>query len=235
MATTLKFLTVLPKGNHTATVIFMHGLGDSGYGWKPIADQLARDPSFQHVKWVLPHAPSIPCTANGGFLMPGWFDIISFSFGGPEDEPGALKSREDVNNFIEQEINQGIPANRIVLGGFSQGGAMSLVTGLTSTHKLAGLTVLSGWFAIRGKVKELLGQHTAAIPIFWGHGGDDPLVPLSIGKLSKEELKEVGVGEATGPGEPGISFNEYPDLDHAADMQEIRDWASWLKKVIPPS
>ena len=85
------------------------------------------------------------------------FDIITFDFNGPEDEPGALKSRNEVNKFIEQEINQGIPANRIVVGGFSQGGAMSLVTGLTSTHKLAGLAVMSGWFAVRGKVKEVRG------------------------------------------------------------------------------
>jgi len=235
MANPLKTLVVPPKGKHTATVIFMHGLGDSGYGWKPVADQLARDPSFQHIKWVLPHAPVVQCTANGGMPMPGWFDIITFDFTGPEDESGILQSRENVNKVIEQEINEAIPSNRIVVGGFSQGGSMTLVTGLTSPHRLAGLTVLSGWFAVREKVKELLGQSATTTPIFWGHGVDDPLVPLSIGKLSKQELGGIGVKEAEESGKPGVFFKGYPGLGHSADMQEIDDWAHWLKKVIPPA
>ncbi|KAF9780322.1 Phospholipase/carboxylesterase [Thelephora terrestris] len=235
MATSMKLLVVPPKGNHTATVIFMHGLGDSGYGWKPVADQLSRDSSFQHIKWVLPHAPTVRCTANGGMPMPGWFDILSFDFKGPEDETGILYSRDAFNNLIEQEIKEGIPADRIVIGGFSQGAAMTLVTGLTTPHKLAGLTILSGWFAIRGKVKELLGQHATTVPIFWGHGADDPLIPLEMGKFSKAELEKIGGKEAKEPGEPGIFFKEYPGLAHSADTQEIDDWASWLKKVIPSS
>jgi len=233
MATPLKFLTVPPKGNHTATVIFMHGLGDSGYGWKPVADQLSRDPSFQHIKWVLPNAPIVPCTANGGMSMPGWFDIPNFQFTGPEDETGILNSRNAVNDLIEQEINGGIPANKIVVGGFSQGGALTLVTGLTTPHKLAGLTVMSGWFAIRGKVKALLGQHATAVPIFWGHGVDDTLIPLQLGRLSKGELEKIGGKEAEESGEPGIFFKEYPGMGHSANPREINDWASWLKKVIP--
>jgi len=235
MASSLKTLIVPPKGKHSATVIFMHGLGDSGYGWSPVADQLSRDPGFQHIKWVLPHAPTVPCTANGGMPMPGWFDILSFGFKGPEDETGILQSRDEVNKLIAQEVDEGLPPNRIVVGGFSQGGAVALATGLTAELKLAGLTVLSGWFPIREKVKGLLRSPATTLPIFWGHGKDDQLVPLSIGELSKEELKTVGVSETKEPGEPGILFNVYPNLAHSADMQEIKDWANWLKKVIPPA
>jgi len=235
MASSLKMVTVPPKGAHTATVIFLHGLGDTGYGWKPVADQLSRDPSFQHVKWVLPHAPTVPCTANGGMIMPAWFDIFSFGFKGPEDEAGMLKTRDEVNKLITQEINDDVPPSRIVVGGFSQGGAMTLATGLTTQHKLAGLAVLSGWFPIRLKIKELLESPATTVPIFWGHGEDDPLVPLALGKLSKDELEGVGVKEAKASGEPGVSFHIYPGLGHSTDTQEIKDWANWLKKVIPPS
>ncbi|KAF9651266.1 Phospholipase/carboxylesterase [Thelephora ganbajun] len=235
MASSLKVLTVPAKAKHTATVIFMHGLGDSGYGWKPVADQISRDSSFHHIKWVLPHAPTVPCTANGGMPMPGWFDIFSFGFKGPEDETGILHSRDKVNTLIEQEIESGLSADRIVVGGFSQGAAMTLATGLTTEHKLAGLTVLSGWFPIREQIKGLLRSPTTTVPIFWGHGEDDPLVPLSLGHLSKEELKNVGVNETKESGEPGIFFKAYPDLGHSADEQEIVDWANWLKKVIPPA
>jgi len=235
MASSLKMISLPAKGKHTATVIFIHGLGDSGYGWKPVADQLGRDQAFQHIKWVLPHAPTVPCTANGGMPMPGWFDIFSFGFKGPEDESGILQSRDEINKVITQEISGGVPPNRIVVGGFSQGGAMTLATGLTTQHKLAGLAVLSGWFPIKFKIKELLGSPATTVPIFWGHGEDDPLVPLALGKLSKDELEGVGVKEAKESGEPGISFNTYPHLGHSTDMREINDWASWLKKVLPPN
>ena len=179
------------------------------------------------------------------------FDIIAFGFTGPEDEPGILQSRENVNKLIEQEISEGIPSNRVVLSGFSQGGAMTLVTGLTSPHQLAGLTVLSGWLAIRGKVKEvravvsrqqlrglirlsqLLGQPATTTPIFWGHGVVDPLVSLSIGERSKQELEKIGVKVVEESGKPGVFFKGYPGLGHSADTQEIDDWAHWLKEVIP--
>jgi len=165
--------------------------------------------------------------------MSGWFDILSFEFEGPEDETGILKSRDEVTRLIDQEVKDGTPANRIVVGGFSQGGAMSLATGLTTEHDLAGITVLSGWFAIKEKVKDLLKSHATTVPIFWGHGVDDHLVSLSLGKLSMEELRKVGVDKAEEPGKPGVSFNMYSGLGHSASEQEIEDWASWLKKVLP--
>jgi len=235
MASSLKTLIVPSGGKHTATVIFMHGLGDSGYGWKPVADQLSRDQGLQHVKWVLPHAPSMPCTANGGMVMPAWFDIFSFGFKGPEDETGILRSKDEVEKLIAQEVDAGLPANRIVISGFSQGGAITLATGLTTARQLAGLTVLSSWLPIKDKIKGLLGSATTTTPIFWGHGEDDQLVPLSLAEASKEELKNVGVSEAKEPGEPGIFFRTYPDLSHEANAKEINDWASWLKKVVPPA
>jgi len=142
---------------------------------------------------------------------------------------------DKVRKLIEQEITEGVPSNRIVVGGFSQGGAMALATGLTASQKLAGITVLSGWFSIREEIKKRLQPLATAVPIFWGHGVNDPLVPLSIGKLSKQELEKVGVKEAKESGQPGIFFKEYPGLSHSAHPGEINDWANWLQQVIPPS
>lgn len=151
----LKFLTVPAAAKHTATVIFVHGLGDSGHGWKPVADMFKTEPSLRHIKWILPHAPTIPITANMGMEMPGWFDIYSFGFKGVEDEDGMLQTVATLQTIINTEIEQSnISSDRIVLGGFSQGGAMSLLTGLTSKdHKLGGIVSLSGWLPMNAKVQ----------------------------------------------------------------------------------
>ncbi|KAL0945649.1 hypothetical protein HGRIS_014803 [Hohenbuehelia grisea] len=133
-------------------------------------------------------------------------------------------------------LEAGIDPGRIVLGGFSMGGAMTLLTGLSIKEQLGGLVVLSGWLPLRNKLKSMLSSHAKDVPIFWGHGADDPLVQLRWGKLSKDVLtsSEIGIPEALSPSEgKGLSFNVYPGLQHSASDRELDDAKTWLKKVLP--
>jgi len=233
-------LVVRATAKHTATVIFVHGLGDSGHGWKPIADMFKRDEGLQHVKWILPHAPVEPVTANMGMSMPTWFDIYSFGFDCAEDDKGMLKTKSALEQIIKAEVEEGIAQERIVLGGFSQGGAMSLLTALTTPGKLGGLAVLSGWLPLRQKVKEMMSTNVSNLPIFWGHGKNDPLVTYpKMGKPSADFLvDELGVKrvdeDSQTTGIPvGLEFYGYEGVVHSASEEELDDLRNWLKRVIP--
>jgi len=234
----LKYLTVpAARGKHTATVIFVHGLGDSGHGWKPVAYKLSVNPDLQHIKWVLPHAPVMAVTANMGMTMPSWFDIFSFDLS-TEDEPGMLKTVHSLNQLISAEIEAGVPAERIVLGGFSQGGAMSLLTGLTTERKLGGVAVLSGWLPLQKKFKAMINDYVKELPLFWGHGVSDPLIKYQYAVASIDFLKsQVGVSEVGVPAPPvkpiGLSFHGYTELQHSTCEEEIDDLSEWLSNVIP--
>ncbi|KDQ64133.1 hypothetical protein JAAARDRAFT_27753 [Jaapia argillacea MUCL 33604] len=230
----LKFLTVSPRSKHTATVIFVHGLGDTGHGWKPVADMFRTDPGLSHVKWVLPHSPTRAVTANMGMEMPSWFDILSFGFDSPDDEQGMLQSVHSLNSLISSEIDNGIEASNIVLGGFSQGGAMSLLTGLTTERKLAGLVIMSGWLPLKNKFKSMTSAHANTVPIFWGHGTEDPLVKYQFALSSVQFLKsQIKVPEADGTSIRGLSFNSYPGVGHSTNQKELDDLREWLKKALP--
>ncbi|KAL4062861.1 Phospholipase/carboxylesterase/thioesterase [Scleroderma yunnanense] len=222
---------------HTATVVFMHGLGDTGYGWLPAARSLTKtNPTLQHIKWILPHAPSKPVTANHGLSMPAWFDIYNFSFTGSEDRKGMLESAGVLETLIQKEINEsGLHPSRIVLGGFSQGGAMSLLTGLTAQSRLGGLVILSAWLPLRKELKGMLTPHAASLPVFWGHGADDLLIPHSIARRSVERLtQDFGFPSQNEFGsDSGLKLVTYPDLDHSTSEKELDDVAEFLKHVVP--
>ncbi|KAI0784853.1 Phospholipase/carboxylesterase [Abortiporus biennis] len=236
----LSYASVAARTKHTATVIFVHGLGDSGYGWQPVADMFSQDPALNHVKWILPHAPKRPVTVNGGTLMPAWFDILSFnrkSEDDGDDEEGMLQSRESLIELIKNEVQSGIPSERIVLGGFSQGGVMTLLTGLTSEQKLGGLIVLSARLALKTKMTEMITKHATSLPIFWGHGQSDPIVKYAWGVSSAEFLtKTLGVKQLnqTDPvGSIGLNFHTYPSLPHSTSPEEMADLHHWLVSVLP--
>ncbi|KAJ8087022.1 hypothetical protein PM082_005847 [Marasmius tenuissimus] len=235
-ATALQHIVVPAVAKHTATVIFVHGLGDTGHGWKPVADMFGTDSSLSHVKWVLPHAPQRPITANMGMVMPGWFDIKSFEgFKAAEDEAGMMESVRGLTQLIDAEIALGLPANRIVLGGFSQGAAMSLLTGLTSEKpQLAGVVVLSGWLPLRQKFKETVSSYAKSTPVFWGHGTADPLVKLELANESIEALKSLGFTITSGVEDTkGLSYNTYAGVAHSTNLKELDDLKGWLTKVLP--
>jgi len=234
-AISLKCLTIPAVAKHTATVVFVHGLGDTGHGWQPVADMFKVDPDLAHVKWVLPHSPVRPVKANMDIVMPSWFDIYSFGFDTDEDEKGMVDSARLINQVITSEIDSGIDANRIVLGGFSQGGTMSLMTGLTSGRKLAGLAVLSGWLPLRNKFKSMASPNASSIPVFWGHGSVDPLVKAEYSKTSSEFLvHQLGMPIASSEDvKKGLSYHVYDGIGHTATPKELADLKEWIKKVIP--
>ncbi|KAH7343877.1 Phospholipase/carboxylesterase [Rhizoctonia solani] len=226
-AAALKSIIVPPRAPHTATIIFSHGLGDTGDGWKPVATMLASQ--FPYAKWILPHAPVRPITINGGLEMPGWFDLYSLGKSDDqEDEEGILKSSALIKELVEAENAAGIPNERIVIGGFSQGAALSLVHGLTTEKKYAGLAILSGWFPMRNRLQSLLSSNAASTQIFWGHGTSDGVVPYKFGQLSVQHMQK-NLNFAN------IQFNSYKGMAHSADQQEIADLGAWLRNIIPPS
>ncbi|WWC98112.1 acyl-protein thioesterase 1 [Kwoniella sp. B9012] len=237
MASQLKHLKVSPKEAHTATVIFLHGLGDSGHGWLPVAKMLWS--SFPNVKWILPHAPQIPITLNGGMTMPGWFDLSSLdnlTDSTYDDESGMLASVAAVDKLIQNEVDAGIPENKIILGGFSQGGVISILTALTSKRKLGGVVGLSTWVGLNHKIENLKSAHANEIPIFWGHGTADPVVNYEYGQQSIElltkKLEFPLLSKGTTFQRPGVRFESYQGLPHSSSPQEIEDLKGWLVEAL---
>ncbi|KAJ1679413.1 hypothetical protein EV182_002103 [Spiromyces aspiralis] len=209
---------------HTATMIIVHGLGDSGHGWTHVALYLKR--YMPHIKFVLPHAPARRITINGGMAMPGWYDICDLgnNIERKQDEEGMMESRRYIQGLIDEEIRSGIPSDRIVLGGFSQGGAMTLLTGLTCPHKLAGLAVLSGYLPIHKKIFSLSTDQSKSVPIFQVHGEVDQVIDFSLAEQSQVELKK---------NEYNVEFHKYPDMGHEACQEEVSHLLTFLKKIIP--
>ncbi|KAJ1851030.1 hypothetical protein LPJ73_003188 [Coemansia sp. RSA 2703] len=219
----LSTVVVKARQAHTATLIFIHGLGDSGYGWKPVAEVLSRQ--LPHVKFVLPNAPEQPVTLNAGFRMPSWYDIRSLNkLANDEDEAGMNSSMVKINQVIQAELDQGIPANRIVLGGFSQGGAMTLFTGLQTEYRLGGLVVLSGYLPMRERLLSRATEASKKIPIFQAHGTADEVVKYQYGQMTQEALKKSGYI---------VEFNEYENMGHQSCSEELNDLKEFLEKQIP--
>ncbi|KAL1992849.1 hypothetical protein VTN49DRAFT_3605 [Thermomyces lanuginosus] len=218
---------------HTATVIMAHGLGDSGAGWMGLAQNWRRRGKFEEVSFVFPNAPMIPITVNFGATMPGWYDIAHL---GPnmdieeakknQDEKGILRSRDYFNSLIKEEIEKGISPSRIILGGFSQGGVMSLFTGITNAHKLGGIFGLSCYLLLSDGLKEHLPNGelpNQKTPIFIAHGTDDSVVKYQFGEMTAKSLKERGFN---------VDFHTYHGLDHSADPMEIQDLENFIDKIL---
>ncbi|KAM0326197.1 hypothetical protein ACHAQA_006794 [Verticillium albo-atrum] len=230
-------------GRHTATVIFSHGLGDTGHGWASAVENWRRRQRLDGVKFILPNAPMIPITANGGMQMPGWFDlrdrandrIVKSVLDGSieslranEDDSGVRVSTGYFHGLIQAEVDSGIPSERIVLGGFSQGGAMALFAGLTAPVKLGGIVGLSCWLLLSGKFGEEIKEETKALnketKVWMGHGGSDPLVRPELGKLSAESLKNLGFD---------VTLKFYPGMAHSACLEELDEVEAFLSERLP--
>ncbi|XP_061454812.1 acyl-protein thioesterase 1 [Rhineura floridana] len=208
----------------TATVIFLHGLGDTGHGW---AEAFAGIKS-PHIKYICPHAPVMPVSLNMNMAMPSWFDIIGLAPDSQEDEAGIKQASENVKTLIEQEVRNGIPSSRIILGGFSQGGALSLYTALTTHQKLGGVVALSCWLPLRTSFPQgAINCVNKDIPILQCHGDHDPLVPLMFGSVTSETLKTM-----LNPG--NINFKTYSGMMHSSCIEEMRDVKQFIDKHLPP-
>ncbi|KAI7902766.1 Phospholipase/carboxylesterase/thioesterase [Cokeromyces recurvatus] len=219
-------IIVSAKTKQTATVLWLHGLGDTGAGWSFLAEELSS--LFPYIKWIFPNAPIKPVTLNNGYPMPAWFDITGLdkSHLKQEDEKGMLDSVASMNQIIRDEVNSGIPSNRIIVGGFSQGCVLSLLTGLTSEYKLGAIIGCSGWLGLSSKFSSLASEANKNTPILMCHGDNDPVVLPQYGKESAELLQTLGYN---------VTRKTYPGLPHSANDTEIRDIAEFIKKHIPPT
>jgi phospholipase/carboxylesterase len=205
----------------TGAVIWLHGLGADGHDFAPIVPQLVA-PDERPLRFLFPHAPVVPVTVNGGMAMRAWYDILGFGPGIPQDEAGIRATDGLVRELISRENQRGIPASRIVLGGFSQGGAISLFSGPRYPEKLAGIMGLSCYMLLEDLLPAERNRANYTTPVFMGHGTQDPMVDIRMGAQARE-LLEAG-------GHP-VEWHAYP-MPHSVCPQEIDDIAAWLRKVL---
>ncbi|KAF7310482.1 Phospholipase/carboxylesterase [Mycena chlorophos] len=246
---TVEFISVPAKSTHSATIILVHGLGDSGHGLKHLALQLQAQ-GLEHCKFILPSAPIRAITANSGRRMPAWYDVKAFTPASPDDEAQMLESLAWIEELVAAEVDAGTPLERIVVGGFSQGATLSLLLGLVSAKRVRGVLVLSGRLPLRDaasqypKLKELKPNFKLATPhatskstpIFWAHGVADPLITHQLALSSVEFLTSVlGVQKSAANNDDinGLTFKSYPNLGHSIDEQEISDLTDWLHRALP--
>lgn len=222
----MQALTVSPVAKHTATVIFLHGLGDTGHGWKFLADTARSANRLANVKFIFPHARENPVTLNGGMPMPSWYDIKSLDRLSDEvqDKSGILDSVSVLKDYISQEISAGIDSRRIVIGGFSQGCAVTLATSVLLDKKIGGFVGISGYLPIPQTLEGLTSDTNARTPYFMGHGTSDNVVDIKFGRMSRDLLKSTF--KAT-----NVTWKEYAGLGHGIDPQELDDVLDFLDKV----
>ena len=207
--------------NPTASIIVLHGLGADGNDFLPIAEELQLG-AIGPVRFVFPHAPVRPVTINGGMAMRAWYDLLHADLVRREDEAGLRASRLDIEALIAKERERGIAASRIVLAGFSQGCAMTLLTGLRHTERLAGLIGLSGYLPLADTSAAERSAASMALPVFMAHGRDDTVIPLARAAASRDALQALGCV---------VDWHEYP-MAHSVCAQEVGDLNRWLLKVL---
>jgi phospholipase/carboxylesterase len=201
----------------THSIIWLHGLGADGHDFAPIVPELV-DPAWPALRFVFPHAPVRPVTINNGMSMRAWYDITGFDLTSRQDEAGIRASIGEVQTLIAREHERGVPSERIVLAGFSQGGAIALAGGLRHAQPLAGIVALSTYLPISTTLAPERSAANARVPIFWGHGSADPVVVLQRGLDSRRLLETLGYT---------IDWHTYP-MPHSVCAEEIVDLRSWL-------
>jgi phospholipase/carboxylesterase len=207
------------RKNPDCAVIWLHGLGADGNDFSPIVPEL-RLPVDLGIRFIFPHAPSIPVTVNGGFVMPAWYDILEMDIDRTIDIKGLLQSAEQVNDLIAKELDRGIESSRIIVAGFSQGGAVAYQVVLSHEKPLGGLLAMSTYFASSDIIKTSTVNST--IPIEIHHGIHDPVVPERLGSEAAKELGMRGYK---------VEYRTYP-MEHAVCPEQIGDISYWLQKNI---
>jgi phospholipase/carboxylesterase len=203
-----------------SAVIWMHGLGADGSDFVPIVSELGL--SERAVRFVFPHAPLQPVTINGGYVMRAWYDIGYQDLSLKEDEKGVRESQHAIERLIAREVERGIPVGRIVLAGFSQGGAIGLQTGLRHPARLAGVMALSSYLPLPDKLAGEGSEANRDVPIFMAHGTEDPIVPLKLAAASCSRLLTMGYQ---------VEWHEY-DMPHAVCREELERIGEWLARVL---
>lgn len=228
----LQYLTVpsSPISNHTSTCFILHGLGDSGSGWRSVAQILSR--KLPMTKFILPHARNKPVTLNRGYSMPAWYDIYDLHEGAKQDKAGILQSVKEILELVAEEERKGISRDKIVIGGFSQGGAISLATGLLfksipgneEKDPFAGILALSTYLPIQEYFEEKKALIPAQTPIYMCHGTDDQVIDYTWARKSKTVMKDNL--ECS-----NVKFETMPEVGHSIDENSIESIAKFLKKV----
>jgi phospholipase/carboxylesterase len=201
------------------TVLWLHGLGADGHDFAPIVPELVRR-DWPALRFVFPHAPQRAVTINGGARMRAWYDIRDFDLANRADAQGVEESIVQVEALIAREAERGVPASRLLLAGFSQGGAITLAAGLRRREPLAGLIGLSTYLPMHDRAAQLLATQATAQPVFMAHGLQDPVVPYAAGELSAARLRELGFA---------VDWHRYP-MPHSVCAEEVRDLGDWMSR-----
>jgi phospholipase/carboxylesterase len=214
----LEFVEISTAENPEYSVIWMHGLGADGHDFEPIVPYLGLSPGAA-VRFIFPHALMRPITVNNGAVMRAWYDIIEISTTKGQDEAGISHSAEKIRALVDAEIERGIPASKIILAGFSQGGAMALHVGLRYPQKLAGIMVLSAYLLFPERLQSECSEANARTPVFVAHGTQDPMVPFMLGQALRLSLQS---------GQWPVEWHSYP-IPHSISQEEITDIGRWMQ------
>ncbi len=205
----------------SVTIIWLHGLGADGHDFEPVVPQLGL-PDDLDIRFVFPHAPSIPVSVNGGYIMPAWYDIKHTDIGYEQDAHGVIESARMVQMLIDREEMHGIPSSRIILAGFSQGGAMAMHVGLRQGEALAGIIALSCYLPLAETVEKEMRPETLKTPIFMAHGVNDPVVPYTLGENAHNTLQSLGYS---------VAWHSYP-MEHSVCHEEIIRIGHWITSLL---
>jgi phospholipase/carboxylesterase len=216
----LETVTVETGPNPTFSIIWMHGLGADGHDFEPLVPELL-DGGMPPMRFVFPHAPVRPVTINNGYQMRAWYDIIAIDRRSAEDFAGINASADAIGNLIKAENQRGVATQRIVVAGFSQGGAMALHIGTRHPEKLAGVIALSCYLPRSSELATARSATNQATPIFMAHGTQDPVVPYPLGEESRRLLEGSGYS---------VEWHAYP-MPHSLCEPEVADLRAWLKRV----
>jgi len=210
-------VTLEPAEPAVATMVLLHGLGADGWDFVPIVGELHLP---QAVRFVFPHAPQRPVTVNAGYVMRAWYDIKSFTPEGRADAAGLEESSRRITGCLEREVMRGVAADRIVLAGFSQGGAVALTAGLRFPERLAGILALSTYLPFPARLAEEKSPANADVPILMCHGQLDPVVPVAMGLEARDQLRAQGYP---------VDWHEYP-MQHEVCAEELAVIARWMRQ-----
>ncbi|SFR44907.1 phospholipase/carboxylesterase [Marinobacter daqiaonensis] len=213
----LDYIELETRHNPDAAVIWLHGLGASGHDFEPVVPELQL-PANAGIRFLFPHAPEMAVTINGGMRMPAWYDIKSLELGRSIDTQQLRDSAQAVAELVEQEVARGIPSERIIIAGFSQGGAVAYELGLSYPQRLAGILALSSYFATAESVQPSDANRDIPISVF--HGTHDPMIPEKLGRDSVEKLRAMGYQ---------ADYHSYP-MDHSVCLEEIQEIGAFLRK-----
>jgi phospholipase/carboxylesterase len=202
-----------------ASVIWLHGLGADGNNFAPIVPELAL-PGDLSIRFIFPHAPKIPVTVNGGLVMPAWYDILEMEIDRKVDTEQLLASAQAIEAFIDNELNRGINSQRIIIAGFSQGGAVAYQVALSHAKPLGGLLAMSTYFATSSSIKH--SEANSTLPIEIQHGTYDPVVPEPLGQNAANQLINDGYS---------VNYRTYP-IEHGVCPQQIEDISEWLQNLL---